>query len=492
MKIFNVNLKLFLIVIIGLFIRVYYFVGLNWSDDVYYVYLAHQVLEGEFKPSHMTSLRLAMIFPLAFFFKIFGYSQISGVLYPLICSIGNIILAYILAKLVLGEKAGLISALIMAFYPLDVNYATWIMPDVPLSFFHGLSVYLFLLGEKNRSSFKMILSGIFVGISYLLKYSGLLILIFFACYIFIRFLIYRKFEIFYLYSIFGLLIVFFVEGIYYYFSVGDFLLQFHSGFEYYSQKERLKYEFNTDFSFYPKIMFNLDTNWRFMVDNKYTYFGIFYYLFILSSIYLLLKRQSSAYLFLLWFASVFLYQQFGSMSYKEYIPMHRLDRHLTTLSIPSVIIVATFFNSILNIKPIKNLGLLVLVLLLLSFLSYLENITELQRDAVKDTHLIFDELKKLPEKKVFSDSGTIGHLNFYFGFKRKDLYSLDYKTCEDLKDSYVVINATRGWIEFWPMLQSYPACVFKRENWILITTIKSDAQSYPYNLFDPEIFYVSE
>jgi hypothetical protein len=490
MKKRNVNFKLFIILLIGLFIRIYYFVGLNWSDDVHYVYLANQVLEGKFIPSYMTSLRLAMIFPLAFFFKLFGYSQFSAVLYPFLCSIGNIILAYLIGKLIIDEKTGLIAALIMAFYPLDVNYATWIMPDVPLSFFHAFSIYLFLIGEKERNRNKMILAGFFSGVSYLLKYSGLLIWVFFFSYVFLKAILTRKFEILYLYLLLGFSLVVLLESVYYYFKTGDLLPQLHSGFEYFTQKERLKYEFNIDLTFYPKVMFNLDNNWHFMLDNRYTYFGFFYYLFAVSTIYLLLKRKSSIYIILLWFFSIFLYQQFGSMSYKEYIPMHRLDRHLTTLSLPSVLIVATFFNLLLNRKSSECVGLLLLAFLLLSFLSYIDTITTLQKDAVKDTHLIFEEIKKLPEKKVFSDSGTIGHLNFYFQFRRKDLYSLNYRSCDDLKDSYVIINATRGWIEFWLMLQTYPTCIFKRENWKLIATIVSDAKSYPYNLFDPQIFYV--
>ena len=484
------KLKLAIIVMIGILIRLYYFIGLNCSDDVHYVHLANQVLEGKFVPSYMTAMRLAMIFPTAFFFKLFGYSQISATLYPLLCSIGNIILAYLLGKLVFNTRAGLLAALVMAFFPLDVNYATWIMPDVPLSFFHSLSVYLFLVGEKDKDNKKMILAGIFAGLSYLLKYSGLLILIFFASYILIKTFYLRKIKTIYIYPFVGFFLVVTLESIYYFLATGNALLQFHVGFEYFAQKERLNYEFNTDLSFYPKIMFNLDNNWNFMINNKYTYFGFFYYLFVISTIYILLKRESKAYIILLWFFSVFLYQQFGTMSYKEYIPMHRLDRHLTTLSISSTIIVAIFFSRILKGNFLGRIGFLILIFLLLSFLSYIDSITSLQRDAVKDIHLIFEEVRKLPEKNIFSDAGTIGHLNFYFRFERKNLYTLDYKSCEDLKDSYVIINATRGWIEFPPMLENYPKCIFEINNWVLVSTISSDVTSYPYNIFDPQIFYV--
>jgi len=487
------NWKLFLslILLLGLILRIKFFIGLNWSDDVGYVYLANQVLDGTFKPSYMASLRLMMIFPLAFFFYLFGISNFSAALYPLILSLGNIVLTFLIGKLLFNEKAGLIGALLMAFYPLDVNYATWIMPDVPITFFTGLSVFMFLIGEKKNSRKFLLLSGIFAGLAYLLKLSGLLVFVFFVSYYSFVFLFKRKIPSNFLFILLGYLIVFLVEGSYYYLTTKDFFLQFNVGFKYFAERERLKYEFLTDLTYYPKIMFNLDNNFSFQFKNYYTYFGIFYYLVVFSIIFLPIKKVKNSYVLILWFLSIFLYMQFGPMSYKEYIPMHRLDRHLTILSIPSILILSAFLE-ILR-KRVKFLFIVTLVFLCGSFLFYIKNIYKLQIDATKDTKLIFEELKKLPEKTVYSDGGTIGHLMFYSKFRKNHLYKpLDFRSCEELKDSYVIVNATRGWIEFSPMLKNYPLCVFERpNNWILLKTIKSDATSYPYNLFDPQIFYVS-
>lgn len=435
-----------------------------------------------------------MIFPLAFFFFLFGVSNFSGVAYPLLLSLGNIVLIFLLGRLLFDEKVGLIAALAMAFYPLDVNYATWIMPDVPIAFFTGLSVFLFLKSrkEKKRSKILSLLSGISVGLAYLVKLSGLTIFVFYISYFLINCVLKsKKIDSSFLFIYLGFFLVFFMEGLYYYVTTHDFLLRIHSSFEYFTKKERLKYEFVTDFKFYPMIMFNLDNKFRFMWWNLYTYFGIFYYLVVFSIIFLLIKRIKKSFVIILWFVTVFFYLQFGTMSFKEYIPMHRLDRHLTLVSLPSILLFSIFLTQ--NGNNVKYLpSTIILFVLCGSFLIYISHICKIQRDATRDTKLIFEELKKLPKRVVYSDGGTIGHLMFYSEFKENHLYRiLDFRDCDELKGSYVIVNATRGWIEFPEMLRKYPTCVFTRpKNWILIKTIKSDADSYPYDSFDPEIYLI--
>ncbi|MEM2175557.1 MAG: glycosyltransferase family 39 protein, partial [Candidatus Micrarchaeia archaeon] len=495
-NVFLIKYTLIFILLIAIFVRLIFFVGLNWSDDVNYVYLSHEILKGNYRPSYMTSLRLLMIFPLALFFKLFGVSQASAALYPFLLSLGNIIIIFFISKLLFNEKVGIIAALVLAFFPLDVNYATWIMGDVPLAFYTSLSAYFFIRAEFkekriNRKRLFFFLSGIFVGFAYSLKFFGLLMFIFFASYFIIKGVIKKKLELNAIFIFFGYLLFFIAEGLFYYISTGDFLLQVHSGFSYFAQKERLKYEFVTDFHFYPRVMFNLDYNYRPMWNNKYTYFGFFYYFVVISIIFIILKKIKKAYIVILWFITVFLYMQFGTMSITEYIPMHRLDRHLTMIEVPSIILFSIFIYYLGKNKLGKIISSVIVFALIVSFLIYIKHIHYMQKGAVEDTIRIFEFLKDQPKKVVYSDYGTIGHLMFYFQFKRNEYFrALDYVRCEDIKDAYVIINATRGWIEFWPMFQSYPSCVFNPpEDWQLIAVIKSNFSEYPYNLFDPKIYY---
>lgn len=491
------RILLIIILLIAIFIRLIFFIGLNWSDDVHYVHLASEILKGNYRPSHVASLRLMMIFPLALFFKIFGISEFSAVLYPLLVSIFNIIIIFYISKLLFNDKIAIISALILAFFPLDVNYATWIMPDLPIAFFTSLSAYFFIRSEYkekklNRKRLFLLLSGVFGGFAYLVKLSGLLIFVFFTSYYLIKSLYKKRIDYNLFFIFFGYLIIFLIEGTYYYISTGDFLLQIHSGFSYFAQKERLKYEFVTDFDFYPKIMFNLDHNYMYSWNNRYTYFGFFYYLVIISIIFIVMKKIKNAYVIILWLLSVFLYMQFGTMSISEYIPMHRLDRHLTVIEVPSIILFSVFIYNFSKNKIRKAISIFIIIILILSFIGYIKNIYYFQKGAVEDTKRIFEFIRERPKKVVYSDWGTIGHLMFYFKFERNEyLRGLDYVKCEDIKDAYVVVNATRGWVEFWPMFQNYPSCALNPpETWQLLTVIRSNFSEYPYNIFDPKIYYV--
>lgn len=490
------------IIIFALFLRLNFFIGLNWSDDVNYVYLANQILRGEYRPSYMVSLRLMMIYPLAFFFYLFGISNFTAVLYPLICSISSIILIFYLSKIFFNnEKIGLISAFLLSVFPLDVNYSTWIMPDVPLSFFIGLSVLFFIKGEmsknvtflniKKRYLF-FILSGIVVGLSYLIKLPGLIIFLFyFTAWIYFS-IKQRKIRLDFLLIILGFLMITTLEGVFYYITTKDPLLQYHSGFEYFSEKERLKYEFNTRFDYYPKVMFNLDNQNKYMWNNGYTYFGPFFYIVILSIFYFIYKKDANSLIIILWLFSIFLYMQFGTMSIKEYIPMHRLDRHLTVLTIPSILIVSRFIYLDYKNKIKFFISITITVLLIVSFIYYSKNITRMQKAASEDMILLYELFKDLPKKKIYSDYGTNGHLMFYFKFTRNEdfKYVMNLK-CDEIKDSYVIVNATRGWLDMENFKKELPLCVKNPpQNWKIIKVIESPTDVYPFNYYNPVVYYV--
>ena len=476
------------ILVFALTLRLKFFIGLNWSDDVNYVYLADQILKGKYKPSYMLSLRLMMIYPLALFFRVFGVSNLSATLYPLLTSLAEIVVVYTIAKLLFNDEVALTSAFILSIFPLHVIYATWIMPDVPLAFFLAFSVLLFLLAEKRNSKLLMLMSGMLGGMAYLLKLSGLMIFIFYFFIFLFKSFKRRKVELKYSLIFLGLFIILIAEGIFYYRMTGDFMLRYHRGFLYFSEKERLKHEFQTKFDFYPKVMFNLDNSYRFMFTNPYTYFGFFYFIVIISIIYFLKKKERKTMFPIAWFLIMFFYLQFGSMSFKEYIPMHRLTRHLTVLSAPSIILVSRFLQE----KKFKRISIFLLTLLTLNFLYYIENIHYLQTGQVKDVLLIFDYLKEMPEKTIYSDPGTNGHLMFYFKFERNDIFRpINSLRCEEVRDSYVIVNATRAWVELKSLIESIPSCVRNPpENWKKVKVIKSDFLEYPFNLFDPVIYYV--
>ncbi len=174
---------LILIVVFAVLLRYNYFIGLNLNDDLCYVNLAHEVVEGRFRfNGWIFAVRHMMHYPIAFFFWIFGVSDFSASLYILLCSLGGILVAFYIGKTLFNEKVALLAAFFMSFFPVDVVYSTTLVPDIPVAFFMGLSVCLFLYGERYGNSIYYYLSGVSIGLAWLVKGLALLILLFFPTY----------------------------------------------------------------------------------------------------------------------------------------------------------------------------------------------------------------------------------------------------------------------------------------------------------------------
>jgi len=184
-KLKNLNHEIWLVFILvfAFALRLNFFIGLNLNDDLTYVNTAHDIIRGKFNfNAWIFAVRHMMNFPIAFFFFILGISDFSAALWPLLTSIGSIVIAYYIGKKIFDVKVGLLSAFLLSIFPVDVAYATTIVPDIPVAFFMGLSVYLFLLGEKGKNTMYYFLSGTAIGLAWLVKSLALLILPFFVAY----------------------------------------------------------------------------------------------------------------------------------------------------------------------------------------------------------------------------------------------------------------------------------------------------------------------
>lgn len=488
---------LVIILLFGLFLRLHFFVGLNWSDDVAYVGYADNLLEGNFyHNSYPNTMRLGFIYPITFFFWIFGVSNISAALFPILTSLGSIILIFYIGKIFLDTKTSLISAFLLSIFPLNVGNSTWIMPDIPLAFFTSLSIFLFFYSERKRNSFYYLLTGIFIGISYLIKVSGLIPLIFIVPYIFYKTFKKRNFNLNYFLVFLGFLIIFSLESLYYLLNTGNFLFRYKAVSNYFSGENLKEHALVTDLSFYPKVMFNLNYNYIFDFKNKFNvYYGIFYYLLIPSIFYLVYKTKKKSYKFIIWFSIFFLYLQFGTMSLRNYTPIHRLYRHLSLITIPFLLFLGYFLRINYESTSKKRLiTIFVIILLTITSFYYIDKRTMYLRDSVEDQKEIYKFLKNKDQKNVYTSGGSVGHLNFYSKFKWKNkLRGVGkYTDCNDLKDSYVVVDATRGWIENYQFLRNIPECIKEPpENWRLVKIIKGSNLGV-YNRFNPKIYYVPQ
>ena len=114
-----------------------------------------------------------------------------------------------------------------------------------------------------------------------------------------------------------------------------------------------------------------------------------------------------------------------------------------------------------------------------------------EKCSVSELRSAFSVLELLPKKRVYADLATSIHLDFYSKFSL-ETRPLEFVDCSKIKDSYVITNTTRGWIEYKPLRKSLPDCVFNPpENWKRIKKIvDNDCNRYPWNKLDAVIYYV--
>lgn len=484
---------LLLIIIFALALRYKTFVGVCCDDDLSYTLIGNQILKGDFKPNDwIFSVRPVINYPIAFFFYLFGINDFSATLFVLMTSIGSIVLCYYFGKYFFDELTGLIGAFLISFYPLNVIYSTHIVPDIPLGVFMGLSVLLFLMGEKRGNLLYYFLGGLSAALAYLVKGIGVLIFLFIISYYLLNKIVNFKIskpskikkpkkrsDIGLIIFITGFVLILAIEGIFYFYQTGDFLHHYNVESSYYSTPG-LGYNFNL--KFYPNAIFNL--------KNPHPYFGYFYFLGAASILYIVLKKSRAAAVFALWFLSLFLYLEFGVMNIINFFPIHKLYRFLEIITIPLIVMISYMLAR--KSKPVLNfLKILVIVFLLfVSINSVTKESNYLNNQYLSDFREIAKFLEEHKSEKFFVDQSTYQYLKFYSKYKTSNLYLLEYADKSKINNSFILINCSRGIIENREMRSRIDDYLLTpKENWKLIKTIES-ADKGIYATYNPKIYYV--
>jgi hypothetical protein len=109
--------------------------------------------------------------------------------------------------------------------------------------------------------------------------------------------------------------------------------------------------------------------------------------------------------------------------------------------------------------------------------------------SVADQIALHEFFKDQPPRIIYADVSTTGHLHFYAGFQNTGLLRMldGLNDCSMIRDAYVVVNSTRGWIEHEPFLDYLPPCVKDiPPTWKLVRRIRA-ATLEVYERFDPTV-----
>ncbi|WP_457640744.1 ArnT family glycosyltransferase, partial [Persephonella sp.] len=125
--------------------------------DIYYNY------EPRFNKPPMTYWLVAISF------FVFGISEFALRLPIVLSALGSVFLTYKIGEELYSKKVGIVSAAVMAFSFQFVINSRYASPEIPLTFFFTLTLYLFLAGYKRKNWLLIFFSYIALGLTVLTK-----------------------------------------------------------------------------------------------------------------------------------------------------------------------------------------------------------------------------------------------------------------------------------------------------------------------------------
>lgn len=351
------SLALVLILLLGAFLSLYFFYGPSWingSDNYVYASNAHQLAAtGNVYPVWgEDSAKLLLIFGIAIFVKILGYSLLSLSLFGVSCFLGTIAVIYLIGKNLYNQRAGLIGAFLYSICPLVVTYSSNLGDGVPMVFFISLAALFAILALKKKKLSKSyyMLAGFTPAISYLIVPEGAIgaasVLFILGISIFYNPVgkkNVRKAEIGFMLGAAGAIIALVVVLLLGFIESGHWLLiisVINNGL--------------TSWQTSPGVFAYL--RWLFLPSYQ-NVFGYFGFAFAVSSVYLLILKDKRLVIPFLWFMFTFLYLGFGSQSITTYVPVLARVRFAILLCPAIVLIIAFGFARIIGYVEKKTLAI---------------------------------------------------------------------------------------------------------------------------------------
>ena len=351
------NWLFFGILLLALALRVLFFSGYQGSDDAALAFNAIRILnEGFFVPESHYSARIGLTVPLSWVFTVFGISENAIAGFALMFSLLGIWLAYVIGRETAGPGVGLIAALLLTIFPLDVYYATSLYPDVPLGVALALSFYCTLRALKaERPLWWVLAAGLAWGYGYLAKIEA----VFMGAVFLVMMWQHRGggwLRVLSVILLFGAVVA--GESIAYWLVTGDTVhrIKVIQGI---GMKASAEYGAG-QLWVYPKAWFV-----------TFYEFGLFYYLLFTALIWAAWKRKGKLLLVSVWLIIYLIWLEFGGNPFSaSYSVKSHLLRYLGMISVPMAIICSYFILHAFKSTTMKVVAVTFMVLTSMFFVNF--------------------------------------------------------------------------------------------------------------------------
>lgn len=414
------------ILALGLALRLQYFFGVVRRDSLTYANLAYSLAQAEpifsydIYPFHIS--RLTVVLPLSWAYSWWGVSELTSVLWPLLWSLGTIVVGYFLGRLLFGRGAGLLAALLLALHSMEVIYATHLLPDSAFGFFLALAVLLFLKGDLARQGrwVWFFLTGISLGLGYYARPSALVMLLFFFAYGVLR----RRLGLGYGHILLGLMVVFAAAGLAYIRWGGTFWHEW-------SYLARAPAEVPEEWAALAAQSRPYDYALK-LVSRIYV--RPWTWLFIIGALWLAWRKTPHLLVPVGWFGVLYLYLEF--LSQYPVVSLHdKADRYMAALSVPLALVVGAFLarwlgagkGEFLSARGVGRGGMLMGRVVVGAAVAYLvlgppfgavaALRFQLHNWETRDPRMTAGVLRTLPPRPIYTTTRWTPWLNFFLGYR---------------------------------------------------------------------------
>jgi 4-amino-4-deoxy-L-arabinose transferase-like glycosyltransferase len=345
------KLIVYALIAAGIFVRFYFFFGQVYSDDAYYNYLAYTMYNADFGSDYLgypvCLVRIGQSFITAVSFLLFGPSENSAAVFPMLFSIMNMLLNYKLAKTLI--KSEIVSVLVLAFtafYPTEVLFASIAFTDLYSTFFINLGILLILIADSSKKLFYAVLGGLSLALSMMFKenafYTAILLGVLFLFVLVWK----RSFNKYILISLGVLGLGMCLEGVVYYLINGDFFYRLSimkegalfSRHDFFNEGSAFGFEGGNYLINILKLVFIDNTSAVFLRRTM-----VFIPLIAVIQLFVYRKNRKNR-IAVYWFSGLLLLYLFFTMSLTSYQPMVlRFTWYLYPLFLPAMILAAKLF-----------------------------------------------------------------------------------------------------------------------------------------------------
>jgi len=477
-------LSIILLLAVGL--RLYFFVGMGPRDDIAYITSAQAIQTDQFNLPHPDSslifpVRMMVYLPVFLSWKLFGISEFSSCLYFIFCSLIMILTGYFMGKVLYGPIEGIIAALILALLPLDLVFSSQIMPDLPQTVLGSSAILFFLVGKKSKNSLFFILSGTVMALSLMTKEFAIIYYI--VLLFFLGFAV-NKSDWKRAQAVSALALIMVSSAVVLFLFWLPYLMENipWAPIKVILNNAREVKNANPDNWFYVKVMFNLYQHpW------STRYFGILYYLVVLSLVYIAVKDIRVSGPVVCWLVLYLLFIQWIGPWLAGRTACERMERFLLPVSLPAVLICSRSLGIIWKSRPpfAKGVAVVTMIILLSSFLSTTVRFAYPSESIhlwdLKETARLLPRLSGHP---LYADSGSAHKLKFLTSYMY-DIreYPPQRKNFTSLSQCWVAFDISdEAFLKKWIPLREIP------DNWTEAFHIRGPHVAH-FRYYDARIYW---